>query len=108
MFLKVLTTPNTSVKPTGNIVLLYKITRFLSYIRAVIIWHTKAKRVKIIFLSSLAVLAADFFLKCSSLLMYAIEYILGNKQIYQRISRATHPAEKQEITFLCLLQISSF
>lgn len=40
--------------------------------------------------------------------MCAIEYILGNKQIYQKISGATYPAEKQEITFLYFLQISSF
>jgi len=30
--------------------------------------------------------------------MYAIEYILGNKQIHQKISRATHPATNQDIT----------
>lgn len=37
--------------------------------------------------------------------MYAVEYILGNKPVYQKISRATHPAEKQEITFLYFLQV---
>lgn len=40
--------------------------------------------------------------------MCAIEYILGNKQIYQKISTATYSAEKQDIIiFLHFLQITS-